>query len=48
MNPTTFGQILKKARDQKGMTHEQLAQVLGVTNRTISRWERGVSQTKGY
>ena len=48
MNPKTFGQILKKAHYQKGMTQEQLAQVLGVTNRTISRWERGVSQTKGY
>ena len=43
MNPKTFGQILKKARYQKGMTQEQLAQVLGVTNRTISRWERGVN-----
>lgn len=43
MNPKTFGLTLKQARLNKGMTQEQLAEIFGVTNRTISRWERGVN-----
>lgn len=43
MNPKTFGQILKKARLEKKLTQEQLSEIFGVTNRTISRWERGVN-----
>ncbi|UTY39315.1 helix-turn-helix domain-containing protein [Allocoprobacillus halotolerans] len=37
MNPKTFGLTLKQARLNKGMTQEQLAEIFGVTNRTISR-----------
>ena len=30
------------------MTQLQLAERLGVSDKTISKWETGVSQTKGY
>ena len=38
----------KKLRQEKKVTQEQLTEIIGVSGRTISRWETGVSQTKGY
>lgn len=35
-------------RKEKGLTQEQLAEHFNVTGRTVSRWDTGVSQTKGY
>ena len=32
---------LKKYRQQKDLTQEQLAERLGVSNRSVSRWENG-------
>ena len=39
---------LKKYRLLKNLTQEDIAQYLGITARSVSKWERGVSQTKGY
>lgn len=36
-----IGEQIRKMRDGKGMTQEQLASSLGVTSQAISRWERG-------
>ena len=39
---------LKTIRNNKGFTQEELANRLHVTRQTISKWEKGVSQTKRY
>lgn len=41
MDQIQIGQFLKQLRKDKSMTQEQLADVLGVSNRSVSRWENG-------
>lgn len=41
MNPKKIGAFLKYLRNEKGYTQEQLAEILGVSGRTVSRWETG-------
>lgn len=41
MDPKKIGGFLKELRKEKGLTQEQLAEILGVSGRTISRWETG-------
>lgn len=48
MDTIKIGNFLRKLRKDKQLTQEQLAEKLNVSRRTISRWETGVSQTKGY
>lgn len=36
-----IGNLLKKLRSEKGLTQEQFAEILNVSNRTVSRWETG-------
>lgn len=43
MDPVKCGNYLKTLRKQKGLTQEQLAEMLGVTNRSVSRWETGAN-----
>lgn len=43
-----FGENLKAMRKKKGYTQEELAIKLNVVRQTISKWEKGVSQTKRY
>ena len=40
-----IGEAVKNCRMKRGMTQETLAELLGVSPQTISRWESGVSQT---
>ena len=35
-------------RKQKGWSQEELAVQLNVSRQSVSKWESGVSQTKGY
>ena len=39
---------IQELRKQKGLTQEDLAEILFVSRTAISKWESGVSQTKGY
>ena len=48
MDTKKIGKFISENRKRKGLTQERLGELLGVTNKTISRWENGVSQTKGY
>lgn len=41
MNQQKIGGFLKELRNEKGLTQEQLAEMLGVSNRSVSRWENG-------
>lgn len=43
-----FGENLAKQRKKAGLSQEELAERLHLTRQTISKWETGVSQTKGY
>jgi len=41
MNQEKIGKFIVKCRKEKNLTQEQLAEKLGVTNKSISRWENG-------
>lgn len=43
MNQQKIGAFLKELRKEKNLTQEALAELLGVSNRSVSRWETGVS-----
>lgn len=40
-----FGDNLKKVRKEKGLSQEALAEKINVVRQTISKWEKGVSQS---
>lgn len=48
MDANATGRFIAKLRRQKGYTQKELAEKLLVTDKAVSRWETGVSQTKGY
>ena len=41
MNQLVTGKFIALKRKQKNLTQEQLAEKLGVSNKTISKWENG-------
>ena len=41
MDAVKMGKFLKELRKEKGLTQEQLGEKIGVTNKTVSRWENG-------
>lgn len=41
MNQITTGKFIAQKRKEKNYTQEQLAQKLGVSNKTISKWKTG-------
>lgn len=41
MDLVKIGEYLRELRKEKGYTQEQLGEILGTTNKTVSRWETG-------
>ena len=41
MNQLTIGKFIARKRKEKNLTQEQLAEKLGVSNKTVSKWECG-------
>ena len=41
-------QVILELRTQKGMSQDELAEKVFVSRQAVSRWENGVSHTKGY
>ncbi len=41
MNTKKVGEFLKELRKENKLTQEQLGEKLGVTNKTVSKWETG-------
>ncbi len=41
MNQEHIGKFIAKCRKEKGLTQSQFAEKLGVTDKTVSRWENG-------
>lgn len=41
MNQEKIGGFLRELRRERDMTQGELAEILGVTNRSVSRWENG-------
>lgn len=45
MDAKSFGVFLAQTRRERGLTQSALAEQLHVTDKAVSRWERGVSQS---
>ncbi len=43
MNQYVTGAVIKELREKNHITQLQLAEKLGVSDKTISKWETGVS-----
>lgn len=37
----TIGKNIKRLRQNKGLTQEQLGEILGITGQAVSKWENG-------
>ena len=45
MNQKEIGKFISDRRKEMGLTQAQLAEKLGVSDKSVSRWENGVSQS---
>ena len=43
MNQVAIGNYIAQKRRALNLTQEQLADMLGVSNKTVSKWENGLS-----
>ena len=43
LDKDSFGKFLAALRKEKGLTQRQLAEKLFVSDKAVSKWERGVS-----
>ncbi len=45
MNHEKTGALIRKLRTEKGLTQRALAEHLHVSDKAVSKWERGVSHS---
>ncbi len=45
MDNSKMSELIREARKEKGLTQMDVARKFGITDRAVSKWERGVSQT---
>lgn len=45
MNQTDIGKFIAKCRKEKQLTQVQLAEMLNITDRAVSKWETGGSHS---
>ena len=45
MDQTKTGRLIRTLRRRKGLTQLALAERLGVSDKAVSKWERGVSHS---
>ena len=45
MNQYVTGAMIKRLREGRGLTQHQLAEKMNVSDKAISKWETGVSQS---
>ena len=45
MDSQKLGSFIAMARKRKGLTQKALAEKLNITDKAVSKWERGVSQS---
>lgn len=45
MNNYVTGSIIRELREKKALTQKQLAELLCISDKTVSKWETGVSQS---
>lgn len=43
MNTEHIGVLIARLRKEKGMTQQELAEQLGITDKAVSKWERNLS-----
>ena len=43
MDQMKTGRFIAQCRKEKGLTQFQLGELLGITDRAVSKWERGLS-----
>ena len=43
MNPNKIGLFIAKLRKEKNMTQQELGDLLGISGKSISKWERGIN-----
>lgn len=45
MDNTKLGSLIRALRREAGLKQRELAEALGVTDKAVSKWERGLSYT---
>ena len=48
MDLVKIGKYIAFKRKEQDLTQKQLAEKLNMSDKSVSKWERGVSQTKRY